>query len=106
MKGIILAGGLGTRLEQAGGDTVISGLVAGGAADRDGRLQPGDVIVEVTDRAGQWTAAAGKPLQDVRGLIVGDAGNKVSLRIRRTQEKGLREITLTRAPLPLQTNSR
>ena len=95
-------GGLGVRFEQTDAGTKITVVLAGGAAAQDGRLQPGDLIVEITDHAGKWTATAGKSLQGVRDLIGGDAGSKVSLRVRRAQEQEPREITLTRAPLPWQ----
>ncbi len=92
-------GGLGVKFDQTGGGTKITKVVAGGAAAQDGRLQPGDVILEITDHAGKWTATAGKPPQGVRDLMIGDVGSKVSLRVRRAQDMEPREITLTRAPL-------
>ena len=63
-------------------------------------MQPGDLILEITDRAGKWVATETKPAQGVRDLMIGDVGGKVSLRVRRAEEKEPREITLTRAPLP------
>ena len=96
------ARGLGVRFDQTDGGSKIASVPAGGAAARDGRLQPGDLILEITDHAGKWTATAGKPSQRVLDLMIGDAGSKVSLRVRRAQEQEPREITLTRAPLPWQ----
>jgi tetratricopeptide (TPR) repeat protein len=95
-------GGLGVRFDQTVGGAKVTEVVVGGAAAQDGRLQPGDLILEITDQAGKWAATAGKSLQGVRDLMLGSAASKVSLRIRRGEEKELRELTLTRAPLPFQ----
>jgi CHAT domain-containing protein/tetratricopeptide (TPR) repeat protein len=95
-------GGLGVRFEQTDEGAKITSVLAGGAAAGDGRLRPDDRILEITDRSGNWTATAGKTVPAVRGLMIGDAGSKVGLRVRRAQEKQRLELTLTRAALPWQ----
>jgi CHAT domain-containing protein/tetratricopeptide (TPR) repeat protein len=95
-------GGLGVRFDQTDEGAKITNVLAGGAAAGDGRLQPGDLILEITDRSGHWTATAGKTVPAVRGLMIGDAGSKVGLRVRRAQEKPRLELTLTRAAIPWQ----
>ncbi len=95
-------GGLGVRFEQAGEGSKVTEVVAGGAAVQDGQVQSGDLILAVTDHAGKWTPTPGQTAEGVRDLIAGEAGSKITLRIRRAQEAESREVTLTRTPLPLQ----
>ena len=92
--------GLGVQFDQTNAGSRVTSVTAGGAAAADGRLQPGDLIIEIADRKGAWTQTVGKTAQAIRALLLGEAGSKISLRVRRTEKNDVPEITLTRTPLP------
>lgn len=88
--------GIGALLGTEEGLPVISGLMDGGAAQRAGTLQKGDRILAVSDGSGQWVDAKDANLADVVGLIRGDVGSAVSLRIQPGGGGASRVITITR----------
>jgi C-terminal processing protease CtpA/Prc len=70
--------GLGVKLKQSGGTVVISAIGKGGGADNaGGRVQTGDVIVEVDDEP------AGSTPEAVSKQLTGARGSTVRLRLRR-----------------------
>ncbi|GEP45502.1 hypothetical protein BGE01nite_47930 [Brevifollis gellanilyticus] len=88
--------GIGAALGTEQGLPVVSGLMDGSAAQRAGTLQKGDRILAVSDGAGQWVDAKDTNLADVVGLIRGEAGTAVSLRIQPADGGAARVITITR----------
>ncbi|MES2595966.1 MAG: PDZ domain-containing protein [Verrucomicrobiota bacterium] len=88
--------GIGALLGTQDGLPVISGLMDGGAAQRSGTLQKGDRILAVSDGGGQWVDAKDANLADVVGLIRGEVGSAVSLRVQPGGGGAPRVITITR----------
>jgi CHAT domain-containing protein/Tfp pilus assembly protein PilF len=95
------SGGIGAALEVKDGRCLVTALVAGGAAEADGRLKVQDEVLAVASREGDWIAVDGKPLADVVALIRGPAGTVVRLKVRRTEPaEDSTELVLTRRALP------
>ncbi|KAJ0178872.1 hypothetical protein K1T71_005647 [Dendrolimus kikuchii] len=80
--GLSIAGG------ETGGDVSITRLAAGGSAKKDGRLQIGDILLQVND-----TSVEGVP-HSVAVDVLQNAGNVVRLRVRRARRP--RVVTLWR----------
>ena len=75
--------GIGAQLKFEDGTTVISGVVPGGAAARDGRLKEGDSIVAVGQEGKpEMVDVLDMKLDDVVSLIRGPAGTKVRLSVK------------------------
>jgi len=75
--------GIGAQLKSEDGTTVISGVVPGGAAARDGRLKEGDSIVAVGQEGKpEMVDVLDMKLDDVVSLIRGAAGTKVRLSVK------------------------
>ena len=80
--------GIGAVLQNRDGYTTIHKIIAGGPAERDGRLKPKDKIVAVTQLpSGEPVNVIDMMLRDVVKLIRGKKGTKVRLTILRTGEK-------------------
>lgn len=97
--------GIGAQLQSIDGYTVVSKIIPGGAADRDGRLKEKDKIVAVAQWAdGQYTEyedLVDMKLSDVVKRIRGKKGTKVRLKIQRVGAKGFLEFDLVRAKVEL-----
>jgi carboxyl-terminal processing protease len=79
--------GIGAALRSEDGYTIVADVVAGGAADEDGRLKVGDKIVAVDSRANDdWTDVVEMKLSKVVRYIRGPKGTKVRLQVK-TPEK-------------------
>ncbi|MEM7234549.1 MAG: carboxy terminal-processing peptidase [Planctomycetota bacterium] len=93
--------GIGAALRSIDGETVVSEIIPGGAADRDGRLQPEDIITEVAQgkEGGEWLDIYDMKLSDVVQHIRGKKGTRVRLKIRRKAK--VEEISLERAKVEL-----
>lgn len=79
--------GIGAVLTQDDGYTVVREVVTGGAADRQGQLQPGDRIVAVSQGpAADAVDVVDMALRDVVRLIRGKKGTPVTLQILRDAE--------------------
>ncbi|MCA8960068.1 MAG: carboxy terminal-processing peptidase [Planctomycetes bacterium] len=93
--------GIGAALQSIDGYTVVSQIIAGGAAERDGRLQPEDKIVAVAqDDDGEWEDVVDHKLSEVVKRIRGKAGTVVRLKIQRVGAEPL-DIRLTRSKVEL-----
>ena len=81
-------GGVGMLIErfQDDGHIVVKSLIPGGAADQDGRIQPGDYLLAVD---GQVVGVF--PSETVVRMIAGPEGTTVDLRLMRTAEDGSSE---------------
>ncbi len=74
--------GIGASLQTEDGYVKVTKIIPGGAADKHGRLKPGDKIVAVGQGpGGELVDAVGKKLADVVNLIRGPAGSTVHLKV-------------------------
>lgn len=93
--------GIGAQLQSMDGYPVVNEIVPGGAADKDGRLQPDDKIVGVEGDDGKNEDFIGKKLSDVVRKIRGPAGTKVKLIVQPADSKALKTYELTRQKIEL-----
>jgi carboxyl-terminal processing protease len=93
--------GIGASLQSEDGYAVVVEIVPGAAADKDGRLQPGDKILGVRKDNGEEIDFVEKKLSDVVRHIRGDRGTKVKLIVQPegTKEKKIYELTRERIEL-------
>ena len=74
--------GIGASLRAEDGYIRVIEVIAGGPADRDGRLKPGDRLLAVGEGAdGEMVDVVGAPLKDVVSRIRGAKGTTVRLRV-------------------------
>jgi carboxyl-terminal processing protease len=87
--------GIGASLRSEDGYAVVSEIVPGMAADRDGRLQPEDKIIGIQKENGTEIDLVEKKLNDVVRYIRGPRGTKVRLIVQPdgTKERRIYEIT-------------
>ncbi|MCX7406638.1 MAG: carboxy terminal-processing peptidase [Planctomycetales bacterium] len=86
--------GIGAALQAEDGVTVVKQIVAGGAAEKDGRLEVGDKITAVGQEEGDFQEILEMKLNKVVRLIRGDGGTKVRLRVlKKTGETVVYEMT-------------
>ncbi len=93
--------GIGASLQSEDGYPVVKEIVPGGAADKDGRLQPEDKILGVETEDGQKEEFIGKKLSDVVRKIRGPAGSKVRLMVQPSDSKEIKIYELTRQKIEL-----
>ena len=94
--------GIGAALSSVDGETVVTQIIAGGAADRDGRLQPQDTIDAVAEgKGGEFVDTLDMKLTDVVRLIRGKSGSIVRLRITHAESKATEVLEITRAKVEL-----
>lgn len=92
--------GIGAALRSEDGMTTVAEVVAGGAAEKDGRLKVGDKIVAVGQDDGDYQDVVEMKLNRVVRLIRGKAGTKVRLKIQREGSPSL-TIDLVRQTIEL-----
>ena len=85
--------GIGATLRWEDGITIITKIIPGGAASREGTLKPEDKIIAVAQGKGDWADVTNRRLIDVVKLIRGHRGSTVRLSFLR-KEKGLTERRL------------
>ena len=73
--------GIGAKLMAHEGYVKVTEIIAGGPADRDGRLKVGDLIVAVAQNDDDPVDIVNLSLQRVVGLIRGPKGTRVSLSV-------------------------
>lgn len=84
--------GIGATLQEVDGYITVQAVIAGGAAQRDGRLKVGDKIVAVDSGDGQGTVdLIDMELSKAVRLIRGKKGTRVILQILRKTEQGTTE---------------
>jgi carboxyl-terminal processing protease len=94
--------GIGAQLMSEDGYTKLTSIVPGGAADKDGRLKPGDRIVSVGQgETGTMLDVVDMKLDDVVGMIRGTAGTVVRLGVLPSGGGELTIIDITRAKITL-----
>ncbi|MGC8640400.1 MAG: carboxy terminal-processing peptidase [Isosphaeraceae bacterium] len=96
--------GIGASLRSEDGYAVVSEIVPGMAADKDGRLQPEDKIVAIQKENGEEIDLVEKKLSNVVRYIRGPRGTKVRLVVQPagSKERKVYEITRERIDLPEQ----
>jgi carboxyl-terminal processing protease len=95
--------GIGAALRSEDGMTVVATIVAGGAAEKDGRLKVGDKIIAVGQAEGDFQDVIEMKLNRVVRLIRGERGTKVRLKV--VKESGeTAEYMLTRQMIELKAS--
>ena len=94
--------GIGAALQFVDGYTVVSKVIPGGAADKDGRLKPEDKVIGVGQGTqGEVVDVIDMNLDDVVKLIRGDRGTQVRLKVIPAAQVEPKEYTITRAEIEL-----
>jgi len=94
--------GIGAALREKDGYTVVSNVIPGGAADRDGRLKEDDYIVSVGQgESGEMVDIVESPLKQVVDQIRGKAGTVVSLGVKKGGAGEVETYTMTRSKVEL-----
>ena len=94
--------GIGAALMMTDGYTVVSKVIPGGAADKNGKLQPEDRIVSVGQGDdGEMVDVVDMNLNDVVKLIRGKAGTVVRLGVKPAGSNDVETYTITRAQIEL-----
>jgi carboxyl-terminal processing protease len=99
--------GIGAALQVSEeGYTVVSKVIPGGAADKDGRLQPKDQIVSVGQgQVGDMVDVVDMKLNDVVQLIRGEAGTIVRLGVQPGGAGETKIYEITRAKIELEDSA-
>lgn len=93
--------GIGAALRADDGYTVVAEIVAGGAADMDGRLKVGDKITGVGQATGDVVDIFEMKLSEVVRLIRGERGTLVRLQVKPADGGETQIYDLTRAKIEL-----
>ncbi len=98
--------GIGAALQVSEeGYTVVTKVIPGGAAEKDGRLKPDDRIVSVSDSKGEMVDVVDMKLNDVVQLIRGDAGTVVKLGVQTAGVDETKTYDITRARIELEDSA-
>lgn len=98
--------GIGARLQDDFGKTVVASVVPGGAADKHGKLKKDDVIVSVGQgEEGEMEDIVGQKLNDVVSKIRGPAGTTVRLGVIPAGKKDTIIYKITRAKIQLEDSA-
>ncbi len=98
--------GIGAQLTSEDGYTKLTSIIPGGAADKDGRLKPGDRIIAVgqgTD--GEMVDVIDMKLDDVVDMIRGAAGTVVRLGVLPADGGETQIIEIVRAKIALEDSA-
>ena len=94
--------GIGASLESKYGETIVRRIVPGGAADKDGRLKVGDVIVGVGEGTdGEFVDIVDMKINDVVQKIRGKPNTIVRLEVMPADKSGRKVYDITRARIEL-----
>ncbi|MDA8746206.1 S41 family peptidase, partial [Rubripirellula amarantea] len=103
--------GIGAQLREKDGNTQITRIIPGGAADKHGKLQPDDIIVKVGQGAegpadnSDMVDIVEMPLNDVVDLIRGKAGTTVRLGVRKGGVGDMEVYRIVRARIELEESA-
>lgn len=97
--------GIGAALREKDGSTVVSSVIPGGAADKDGRLKEDDAIVSVGQADGDMVDIVEMPLKQVVSLIRGKAGTVVRLGVKKGGVGESETYEITRAQVQLEDSA-
>ncbi len=93
--------GIGAQLRYDDGFTVVAEIVPGGAADTDGRLEPGDKIVAVGQETGDFVDIVEMKLKNVVQLIRGKRGTTVRLKVKKADSDDQEMYAMVRQKIEL-----
>ena len=94
--------GIGAALQSEDGQTTVTKIIPGGAADQHGKLKVGDQIVSVGEGAdGEMVDVVDMKLSDVVSLIRGKADTIVRLGVRSENDKETKIYKIVRAKIDL-----
>ncbi len=94
--------GIGAALQAMDGNTTVTRIIPGGAADKDGNLKEEDRIVAVGQgNEGEMIEVLDMKLNDVVDMIRGKAGTVVRLRVIPSGSTETKTYTITRAKIEL-----
>lgn len=93
--------GIGATLTMEDGYTKVISIVPGGPAAKDGRLQPGDLIIEVAQADGVREDVVNMPLDKVVRRIRGEKGTDVLLYVAKNPHEAPQMIRITRDEVKL-----
>jgi len=93
--------GIGAELRPDDGYTIVHSVVAGGAADKDGRLKANDKILGVGQATGDVVDIFEMKLNDVVKMIRGQSGTIVRLQVKPADGGETQVYQLTRAKIEL-----
>jgi carboxyl-terminal processing protease len=100
--------GIGAALVSEDGYTKVVNILPGGPAERDGRLQPEDLIIEVAQGSDEAVNVVDTELDEVVQLIRGKKGTEVRLTVRpagASDDSQCRIIALVRDEVKLEEES-
>jgi carboxyl-terminal processing protease len=98
--------GIGAQLTSEDGFTKLTSIVPGGAADKDGRLKPGDKILAVGQgESGSMVDVIDMKLDDVVQQIRGTAGTVVRLSVMPVDGGETQVYNITRAKIALEDSA-
>ncbi|MFN3191056.1 MAG: carboxy terminal-processing peptidase [Aureliella sp.] len=98
--------GIGAQLTSEDGYTKLTSIVPGGAADKDGRLKPGDKIISVGQGTnGEMVDVIDMKLDDVVSQIRGKAGTVVRLGVLPVSGGEQQSIDIVRAKISLEDSA-
>ena len=98
--------GIGAALREKDGNTVVSSVIPGGAAAKQGTLKPDDVIVSVGQgESGEMVDIVEMPLKDVVDLIRGSAGSVVRLGVKSGGVGNVEILKIVRARVELEESA-
>ncbi len=98
--------GIGAQLTSEDGYTKLTSIVPAGAADKDGRLKPGDKIIQVGQgEDGQMNDVVDMKLDDVVEQIRGTAGTVVRLGVLPAAGGEMKIYNITRAKVNLEDSA-
>lgn len=93
--------GIGAALQSTDGETVISKIIPGGAADQEGSLEANDKIIGVSQDGQEYVDTLDMKLSDVVNLIRGQKDTQVHLKYIRGADANPRTVAITRAKIEL-----
>jgi carboxyl-terminal processing protease len=98
--------GIGAALKEKDGYTVVSNVIPGGAADKDGRLKADDYIVSVGQGdTGEMVEIIEMPLKQVVSQIRGRAGTTVRLGVKKGNAGEVEIYQIVRAQVELEESA-
>lgn len=98
--------GIGAALQERDGETVVSKVIPGGAADKQGELKEDDHIVSVGQGdTGEMVDVVEMPLDEVVKLIRGGAGTVVRLGVKKGGVGETKELKIVRAKVELEDSA-
>lgn len=79
--------GLGIELENRDGEYYVKRLMQGGTAYSSGQIKENDRIVAIADAAGEMLTISGLPNNEVVGMIRGEKGTSVKMKVQQMGEQ-------------------